>query len=356
MCHTRLTARSDPSLNFGEEEVGFGSLPIRPRYTAGPQGSAKCGAAAYTVRPSLGSRPMWYTPTPAKNGPATDHFLRSAEWKRNPPFFVPTATTTLSFLIVPAMLTTRHAGQDMHDVPRLQCHSGKRRHHEVFVQKQVHLRTSSASLVDDPIPDSRERGIERLQHAGEVRCIEDDFVLSRRVRTEGGRDPHEDTDSCDLSWRCAGHDTSSRPGHPRRDEKVLVGLCESARGGVRGLISGQSLRALDGFRGNLERRASSREAVGDPRRHDDQCSGEGREARAVWNRCGRGGPARREGERLRSRHRAPPDRRERDPGVPEGPLETRGHPDPPWSTERRCRFRGPGTARRAGAPSPRGEL
>src|SRR5213083_2219201 len=186
MCHTRLTARSDPSLNFGEEEVGFGSLPIRPRYTAGPQGSAKCGAAAYTVRPSLGSRPMWYTPAPAKNGPATDHFLRSAEWKRNPPFFVPTATTTLSFLIVPTMSTTRHAGQDMHDVPRLQCHRGKRRHHEVFVQEQVHIRTSSAGLVDNPIPDSRERGIERLQHAGEVRCIEDDFVLSRRVRTEGG--------------------------------------------------------------------------------------------------------------------------------------------------------------------------
>src|SRR5438046_2529391 len=155
MCHTRLTARSDPSLNFGEEEVGFGSLSIRPRYTAGPQGSAKCGAAAYTVRPSLGSRPIWYTPAPAKNGPATDHFLRSAEWKRNPPFFVPTATTTLSFLIVPTMSTTRHDGQDMHAVPRLQCHRGKRRHHEVFVQEQVHIRTSSAGLVDNPIPDSR---------------------------------------------------------------------------------------------------------------------------------------------------------------------------------------------------------
>src|SRR5207253_2691939 len=164
------------------------SLPIRPRYTAGPQGSATCGAAAYMVRPSLGSRPMWYTAAPAKNGPATDHFLRSAEWKRKPPFFVPTATTTLSFLIVPAMTPTR------------------------------------------------------------------------RVRTEGGRDPHEHTDPGDLSCRCAGHDTSSRPGHPRRDEKVLVGVGESAKGGVRGLISGQSLRALDGFRGNLGRRASSREA------------------------------------------------------------------------------------------------
>src|SRR5439155_86501 len=134
ICHTRLTARSDPSLNFGEEEVGFGSLPIRPRYTAGPQGSATCGAAAYTVRPSLGSRPMWYTPAPAKNGPATD-----------------------------------------------------------------------------------------------------DFVLSRRVRTEGGRDPHEDTDPGDLSCRCAGHDTSSRPGHPRQDEKVLVGVGESARAESEGL-------------------------------------------------------------------------------------------------------------------------
>src|SRR5438876_962775 len=253
MCHTRLTARSDPSLNFGEEEVGFGSLPIRPRYTAGPQGSAKCGAAAYTVRPTLGPRPMWYTPAPAKNGPATDHFLRSAEWKRNPPFFVPTATTTLSFLIVPTMSTTRHAGQDMHDVPRLQCHRRKGRHHELFVQEQVHIRKSSAGLVDNPVQESPERGLERLKHAGDVRRIDDVLVLSRRVRMEGG-------------------------------------------------------------------------------------------------------PARREGERLRSRHRAPSDRRERDPGVPEGPLETRGHPDAPWSTERRCRFRGPGTARRAGAPSPRGEL
>src|SRR5437773_12390375 len=99
MCHTRLTARSDPSLNFGEEGVGFGSLPIRPRYTAGPQGSAKCGAAAYTVRPSLGSRPISYTPAPAKKGPATDDSLRPAGRNGNRPSSAPTATTTLTFLI-----------------------------------------------------------------------------------------------------------------------------------------------------------------------------------------------------------------------------------------------------------------
>src|SRR5207302_9003383 len=106
ICQRGLPARSDPSVTFGGEEVGFGALPIRRRYAAGPQGSATCGAAAYMVRPSLGSRPMWYTAAPAKNGPATDHFLRSAERKRNPPFFVPTATTPLSFLLVPPISTT----------------------------------------------------------------------------------------------------------------------------------------------------------------------------------------------------------------------------------------------------------
>ena len=69
----------------------------------------------------------------------------------------------------------------MHDVPRLQCHTGKRRHHEVLVQEQVHVRTPAARLVDHPIPDSRERGLERLQEAREVRCFEDDFVLSARA-------------------------------------------------------------------------------------------------------------------------------------------------------------------------------
>src|SRR5882762_4159597 len=166
------------------------------------------------------------------NGPATDHFFRSAEWKRNPPFFVPTATTTLSFLIAPAMSTTRNAGQDMYDVSRLQGHIGKRRHHEVLVQEQVHVRTPAAGLVDDPIPDSRERGLERPQHAGEVRCIEDDFVLSPRVRTEGGWDPHEDSDAGDLSCRCAGHDASP-PRHLRRDEKALADVCESSAVGAR---------------------------------------------------------------------------------------------------------------------------
>src|SRR2546426_2727994 len=98
---------------------------------------------------------MWYTAAPAKNGPATDHFLRSAEWKRNPPFFVPTATTTLSFLMAPAMSTTGHAGQDMHDVSRLHRNAGKWRHHEVLVQEHVHVRTPAPRLIDHSVPDSR---------------------------------------------------------------------------------------------------------------------------------------------------------------------------------------------------------
>src|SRR6266487_5287990 len=99
MCQMRVTARPEPSLNFGEAAVGFTSSPARPRYTQGPHGSFVCGAAPYTVRPSRGSRIMWYTDMPFMTGPSTDHFLRSGEWNRNPPFFVPTATTTSPFLI-----------------------------------------------------------------------------------------------------------------------------------------------------------------------------------------------------------------------------------------------------------------
>src|SRR5437867_1015066 len=96
------------------------------------------------------------------NGPATDHFLRSVEWKRNPPFFVPTATTTLSFLIVPAMLPTCDAGEDVNGVPGLELCRRERTHDDLLVYEDIHVRPSSARLVDDPIPDPRERRVERV--------------------------------------------------------------------------------------------------------------------------------------------------------------------------------------------------
>src|SRR5256885_107376 len=150
------------------------------------------------------------------NGPATDHFFRSGEWNRSPLFFVPTATTTLPFLIADAMSTTGHTGQDMHDVPGLQRHVREGRHHELRVQEHVHDRPSAAGLIHHPMPNPRERGLERLSHARQVRRIEDDLFLSPRVRTEGGRDPNEDTGPSDFFGRHAGRDTP--PGHGNRPE------------------------------------------------------------------------------------------------------------------------------------------
>src|SRR5437870_633741 len=103
------------------------------------------------------------------------------------------------------------------------------------------------------------------------------------------------------------------------------GRSAGAGRGRKGLMLPRSLRARDGYAGNPGRRPPSREAVGSPRRHDDQCSGEGRQAGPDRHRRRPSGPSPREGERLRPGHRAPSDRRQRDPGLPEGARETWGH-------------------------------
>src|SRR2546427_12180764 len=83
---------------------------------------------------------MWSTDPPSMNGPATDHFFRSGEWKRNPPFFVPTATTTLPFLMERAMSTTGDAGEDVDDVSRIQFRFRQGRSDEFLVHEDVHVR------------------------------------------------------------------------------------------------------------------------------------------------------------------------------------------------------------------------
>src|SRR5207245_821389 len=82
---------------------------------------------------------MWYTDPPSMNGPATDHFFRSGEWKRNPPFFVPTATTTLPFLMERATSTTGDAGEDVDDVSRIQFRFRQGRSDQFLVHEDVHV-------------------------------------------------------------------------------------------------------------------------------------------------------------------------------------------------------------------------
>src|SRR5438132_2936612 len=151
---------------------------------------------------------MWYTDPPSMNRPATDHFLRSGEWKRNPPFFVPTATTTLPFLIERAMSTTRNAREDMDDISGIQFRLRQRRSDQFLVHEDVHIRPASARLVDDPIADSREIRIERVEHRGDVRRLEDDFVLPIRVRAQRRWDPHEHPRAGDLPRRNVSGDDS----------------------------------------------------------------------------------------------------------------------------------------------------
>src|SRR2546422_5082378 len=127
---------------------------------------------------------MWYTAPPSMNGPATDHFFRSGEWKRNPPFFVPTATTTLPFLIERAMSTTGDAGEDGNDVSRIQSRFRQGRSDELLVHEDVHVRPAPARLVEHAIPDSRGLHVESAQHCGDVRCLDDHFVLAGRARSQ----------------------------------------------------------------------------------------------------------------------------------------------------------------------------
>src|SRR5947209_19924096 len=98
------------------------------------------------------------------NGPATDHFFRSGEWKRNPPFFVPTATTTLPFLIERAMSTTGDAGEDVDDISGIQFRFRQRCSDEFLVHEDVHVRTAPARPRDDASPDSRNACLEGTQH------------------------------------------------------------------------------------------------------------------------------------------------------------------------------------------------
>src|SRR5207249_4772336 len=88
---------------------------------------------------------------PGTYGPAIVHFLRSGEWKMKPPFFVPTDTTTLPFLIAPATLTTCNAGESMHDVPGHERHLAEGRHDEFLVHEDVHVRPSRPGFVHDAV-------------------------------------------------------------------------------------------------------------------------------------------------------------------------------------------------------------
>src|SRR5438552_3707629 len=117
---------------------------------------------------------------PGTYGPAIVHFLRSGEWKMKPPFFVPTDTTTLPFLIAPATLTTCNAGENMHDVPGHERHLAEGRHDEFLVHEDVHVGPSRPSFVHDAVADPGERRFEGAQHRVEVRCLEDDLVIAHR--------------------------------------------------------------------------------------------------------------------------------------------------------------------------------
>src|SRR2546427_11367107 len=119
------------------------------------------------------------------NGPATDHFFRSGEWKRNPPFFVPTATTTLPFLIERAMSTTGDAGEDVDDVSRIESRFRQGRSDEFLVHEEVHARPAPSPIVHDSIPDSRERQVAGAQHRDGVRRLHDDLALAVRSVKHG---------------------------------------------------------------------------------------------------------------------------------------------------------------------------
>src|SRR5207245_7893743 len=198
---------------------------------------------------------MWYTDPPSMNGPATDHFFRSGEWERNPPFFVPTATTTLPFLMERAMLTTGDDGEDVDDVSRIQSRFRQGRSDEFLVHEDVHVRPAPARLVDDAIPDSREVHFEGAQHRGDVRRLEDDFVLAVRVGTQRRRNPHEYPRASDFLGRDVRDESFPAPHRPR-DEKPLAG--------VRGPGCGRPYLvpvapAGDGYPGHLGRSPPTRE-------------------------------------------------------------------------------------------------
>ena len=121
-----------------------------------------------------------------------------------PPFFVPTDTTTLPFLIAPATLTTCNAGENMHDIPGHERHLAEGRHDEFLVHEDVHVGPSRPSFVHDAVADPGERRFEGAQHRVEVRCLEDDLVLSPGIGSKCRRDSHEDAGTGEFFGRCAG--------------------------------------------------------------------------------------------------------------------------------------------------------
>src|SRR5256885_16818905 len=105
---------------------------------------------------------MSMTVVRVRSGLCKEHLLRLGDVNRIPPFYFSTASTTPPFYNSDAMSTTGHTGKDMHDVPGLQRHVREGRHHELLVQEHVHERTSAAGLIHHPMPNPRERGLERL--------------------------------------------------------------------------------------------------------------------------------------------------------------------------------------------------
>src|SRR5438046_9068791 len=89
-----------------------------------------------------------------------------------PPFFVPTDTTTLPFLIAPATLTTCNAGENMHDVPGHERHLAEGRHDEFLVHEDVHVGPSRRRFVHDAVAEPGARRVEAAPHRVAVRCSE----------------------------------------------------------------------------------------------------------------------------------------------------------------------------------------
>ncbi len=86
----------------------------------------------------------------------------------------------------------------MDHVPASESGFGERGPQEVFVHEDVHVLPPLPRLVDDAVPDPRERPVERPEERRDVVGLEDDLVLSVRVRSKRRRDPHGDPGPGDL--------------------------------------------------------------------------------------------------------------------------------------------------------------
>src|SRR2546425_4822843 len=205
------------------------------------------------------------------NGPSTDHFLRSGEWKRNPPFFVPTATTTLPFLIERAMSTTRNAGRIWTTSPGFSFASGNDAPiSSSFTKTFTYGRRRPASSTTR----SRMPG----KFASSAWSIAATFDASRTTsscpsvyeRSAGGIRTSTPARAISFGETSEAMIPSPAP-HPRRDEKPLA----CVREWTTALGSPYLIRiapAVDGYPGHPGRRAPSREPVRDSCGHDDQRS------------------------------------------------------------------------------------